>query len=106
MTVYRPMLQRRLTRLEKKLGIRMEDRHTSAGQLLKAEETTITGIRIPQWASSLHLDNTGRPVNKLTDSFQVKADTSVSRDSPALKSTTVPPKEVKDNMVYPFTIFD
>jgi fanconi-associated nuclease 1 len=58
------MLQRRLTRLEKKLKVPPEERHTNAGQLRKAEETTIEGTRIYKRASSLYLDNTGRAVNK------------------------------------------
>jgi Fanconi-associated nuclease 1 len=62
-SVHRPMLQRRLARLEKKLNVPPEERHTNAGQLQKAEETTVEGIRIYKRASSLYLDNT-RAVNK------------------------------------------
>jgi Fanconi-associated nuclease 1 len=58
------MLQRRLGRLEKKLNVPPEERHTSAGQLLKPEAVTVEGIRIHKRASSLHLDGTGRAVNK------------------------------------------
>src|ERR1700722_2263994 len=58
------MLQRRLTRLEKKLNVPPEERHNSAGQLQQAEETTVEGIRIYKKPSSMHLDNIGRAVNK------------------------------------------
>lgn len=56
--MYRPSLAKRLTRLEKKLNIR--DRHTCAGQLHKAEERTVEGLRIRDRGSSLHLDAAGR----------------------------------------------
>jgi fanconi-associated nuclease 1 len=58
------MLQRRLTRLEKKLKVPPEERHTSAGQLQEAKETTVEGIRIYKRDSSLHPDNNGRAINK------------------------------------------
>lgn len=65
MSVHRPMLTRRLTRLEKKLNIPLMDRHTSVAQLRKPEETTVEGFRIRDRGSSLHLDSTGRPVTPL-----------------------------------------
>lgn len=69
------MLQRRLTRLEKKLNVPPEDRHTSAGELQKAEETTVEGVRIYSRASSLHLDRAGRAVDKsAVNPLQVKVD--------------------------------
>jgi hypothetical protein len=58
------MLQRRLVRLEKKLNVPPEERHTSAAQLQKADEITVEGVRIYKRASSMHLDSTGRAINK------------------------------------------
>jgi|SRR5882762_4785686 Fanconi-associated nuclease 1 len=58
------MLERRLTRLEKKLKVPPEERHTNDGQLRQAEETTVEGIRIYKRASSLHLDTVGRALSK------------------------------------------
>ncbi|KZT57584.1 hypothetical protein CALCODRAFT_452810 [Calocera cornea HHB12733] len=44
--IYRPSLERRLTRLEKKLEIPESERHTCAGFLRKPTINTISGIRI------------------------------------------------------------
>jgi hypothetical protein len=88
------MLQRRLTRLEKRLNVPPEDRHISAGEMQKAEETTVEGTRIYHRATSLHLDNVGRAVNKSTaNPLQGKTDL-VSFLWPQ-KVTTVPLKGVR-----------
>ncbi|KAH7921382.1 hypothetical protein BV22DRAFT_1198248 [Leucogyrophana mollusca] len=58
--VYRPKLERRLTRLEKRLGLSPGDRHTSEGKLRDAEKVTFEGVRIRHRAASLALDRTGR----------------------------------------------
>lgn len=100
------MLQRRLTRLEKKLNIPLEDRHISAGHLLKAEETTVIGTRIPNRVTNRHLDNSGKPPNDFMDSLHVKADTSPSTSSRP-KTATLPLKhsvEVKYITMYPLRI--
>ncbi|KAF7986651.1 hypothetical protein HWV62_26482 [Athelia sp. TMB] len=57
--VFRPKLQRRLIKLEKKLKIPAEERHTCAASLDKAAKRFLTGTRI-RHTSNLHLDSTGR----------------------------------------------
>lgn len=69
-SVYRPMLARRLTRLEKKLNIPLMDRHTSSARLHKSEETTVEGVRIRDRGSSLRLDNTAKPILDPTTDLQ------------------------------------
>ncbi|KAH7909857.1 VRR-NUC domain-containing protein, partial [Hygrophoropsis aurantiaca] len=64
--IYRPKLVRRLTKLEKQVGLPLNDRHTSEGKLLQAEKATIEGIRIRHRAASLALDRTGRNTSKTT----------------------------------------
>ncbi|RDX56460.1 hypothetical protein OH76DRAFT_1550917 [Lentinus brumalis] len=62
--VFRPMLERRLTRLEKKLNIPPEKRHVCEGSLKTAEEVYVEGVRIRHRADSLLLDRAGRVVNE------------------------------------------
>lgn len=45
-SAYRPRLERRLTRLEKMLDIPMSERHKCDGQLKKAQDIYIEGIRV------------------------------------------------------------
>ncbi|KAF9227566.1 hypothetical protein BS17DRAFT_773961 [Gyrodon lividus] len=58
--VYRPKLLRRLKRLENKLKLSLEDRHTCEGKLADAEEVVFEAIRVRHRAASLKLDRTGR----------------------------------------------
>ena len=62
--VFRPMLERRLTRLEKSLNVPLEERHVCEGSLKKAELVYVAGVRIRHRASSLMLDKAGRVVNE------------------------------------------
>ncbi|KAI0723944.1 hypothetical protein C8T65DRAFT_714858 [Cerioporus squamosus] len=66
--VFRPMLERRLTRLEKKLNIPLEERHVCEGSLKAATEVYVEGVRIRHRAESLLLDrgrvNRKEPVPK------------------------------------------
>ncbi|KAI0957731.1 hypothetical protein AcW1_006029 [Taiwanofungus camphoratus] len=62
--VWRPMLERRLTRLESRLKMPMEERHTCLGKLQKADKILIEGVRVYHREASLVLDQTGRIVNK------------------------------------------
>lgn len=59
-SVYRPRLERRLTRLEKRLNVPMSERHECIGQLRKAREVYIEGVRVKNRASSVILDRSGR----------------------------------------------
>ncbi|RPD66429.1 hypothetical protein L226DRAFT_479073 [Lentinus tigrinus ALCF2SS1-7] len=61
--VFRPMLERRLTRLEKRLNIPPENRHICEGSLQKAEDVYVEGVRIRHREDSLLLDRAGRVVN-------------------------------------------
>lgn len=65
-SVFRPSLQRRLTKLENKLKLPAEERHSCAGSLAKAEKRTFHGTRIRQGAGSLKLDNMGRAIKPVT----------------------------------------
>ncbi|CDO73570.1 hypothetical protein BN946_scf185014.g40 [Trametes cinnabarina] len=59
--VFRPMLERRLTRLEKWLDIPADERHECAGRLRKAAEVYVKGVRVDR---RLMLDEAGRVVDK------------------------------------------
>ncbi|KAI0362440.1 hypothetical protein OH77DRAFT_1515684 [Trametes cingulata] len=59
--VFRPMLERRLTRLEKRLRVPEEERHECAGGLRKAREVWVVGVRVDR---RLLLDEAGRVVNQ------------------------------------------
>ncbi|KIJ16849.1 hypothetical protein PAXINDRAFT_98635 [Paxillus involutus ATCC 200175] len=61
--VYRPKLLRRLTKLENKLKLPPEDRHTCEGKLADAEEVVFEAVRIRHRAASLKLDRTGRSLS-------------------------------------------
>ncbi|EGN95749.1 hypothetical protein SERLA73DRAFT_76815 [Serpula lacrymans var. lacrymans S7.3] len=63
--ICRPMLERRLCRLEKRLGHSSEERHTSEGKLMEAIHVVIQGIRIHSRAAGLILDRMGRSVKKI-----------------------------------------
>ncbi|TBU49163.1 VRR-NUC domain-containing protein [Dichomitus squalens] len=58
--VYRPMLERRLTRLEKKLKVPLEECHECEARLQAAIDVHVEGVRIRHRASSLRLDSVGR----------------------------------------------
>ncbi|KZT27328.1 hypothetical protein NEOLEDRAFT_1110695 [Neolentinus lepideus HHB14362 ss-1] len=64
--IYRPKLTRRLTTLEKRLKIPLDERHSCEGVLRKSEDVYITGVRVRHKAASLALDQTGRLLNKVT----------------------------------------
>jgi hypothetical protein len=98
------MLQRRLTRLEKKLKVPPEERHTSTGELQEAEVITVEGVRVCKKATNLHLDNTGRAVNKTP--LQSAGESSLRWTPMSLKTpkiSTVAPKG-KDEVNY-FILF-
>ncbi|KAI0333539.1 hypothetical protein GY45DRAFT_1344002 [Cubamyces sp. BRFM 1775] len=57
--VFRPMLERRLTRLEKRLDVPLEERHECAGRLKAAGKVFVQGERVDR---RLHLDEAGRVV--------------------------------------------
>ncbi|KAI8989721.1 VRR-NUC domain-containing protein [Trametes punicea] len=59
--VFRPMLERRLTRLEKRLNVRPSERHECAGRLKAAGQVFVVGERVDR---RLHLDEAGRVLNK------------------------------------------
>ncbi|KIK92306.1 hypothetical protein PAXRUDRAFT_830065 [Paxillus rubicundulus Ve08.2h10] len=61
--VYRPKLLRRLTKLENKLKLPLEDRHSCEGKLADAEEVVFEAVRIRHRATSLKLDRTGRSLS-------------------------------------------
>ncbi|KAF8582657.1 hypothetical protein K439DRAFT_1413052 [Ramaria rubella] len=61
---YRPRLERRLTRLEKKLKIPMEERHKCDGKLKKAHEVYIEGNRVKNRAGSVVLAKTYHKSNQ------------------------------------------
>ena len=54
------MLERRLTRLEKKLKVPLEECHKCEARLQAATDVYVEGIRIRQRAGSLVLDSVGR----------------------------------------------
>ncbi|KAI0664677.1 VRR-NUC domain-containing protein [Cubamyces menziesii] len=58
--IFRPMLERRLTRLEKWLNVPQEERHECAARLAAAVKVFIEGERVDR---RLHLDEAGRVVN-------------------------------------------
>ncbi|KAH9901518.1 VRR-NUC domain-containing protein [Cubamyces lactineus] len=58
--VFRPMLERRLTRLEKWLNVPLEERHECAARLAAAAKVFVEGERVDR---RLHLDEAGRVVN-------------------------------------------
>ncbi|KAI0062194.1 hypothetical protein BV25DRAFT_1916125 [Artomyces pyxidatus] len=58
--VSRPMLERRLTRLEKRLNIAHDLRHTCEGKLQPPQNVKISGDRVRQ--AALHLDRIGRKI--------------------------------------------
>lgn len=62
--VFRPMLERRLTRLEKSLNIPLEERHVCEGSLQAPVKVFVDGVRIYHRAGSLLLDQAGRVVNQ------------------------------------------
>ncbi|KZT02315.1 uncharacterized protein LAESUDRAFT_706344 [Laetiporus sulphureus 93-53] len=62
--VYRPKLERRLTTLEKWLKVSEADRHTCEAKLNKAEEVSLSGVRVHHRTSNMVLDRFGRPVGK------------------------------------------
>ncbi|KAI0780638.1 hypothetical protein BD413DRAFT_619127 [Trametes elegans] len=59
--VYRPMLERRLTRLERALDVPPDERHTCAGLPKKAERVPVVGVRVDK---RMHLDEAGRVAEK------------------------------------------
>ncbi|KDQ61078.1 hypothetical protein JAAARDRAFT_571662 [Jaapia argillacea MUCL 33604] len=61
--IFRPMLERRLTRIEKRLGIPVDERHVCEGKLRKAIEVFVEGTRVKHRAASLIMDETARVVN-------------------------------------------
>ena len=48
LTVYRPALSRRLTRLENKLNLPSDERHISHAELLKCHTRELTALRVPE----------------------------------------------------------
>ncbi|KAF8514069.1 VRR-NUC domain-containing protein [Gautieria morchelliformis] len=58
--IYRPRLERRLTRLEKMLNVPMNERHKCDGQLKQARDVYVEGVRVKHRASTLVLDRSGR----------------------------------------------
>ena len=54
------MLERRLTRLEKKLKVPLEECHKCEARLQAATDVYVEGTRIRQRAGSLVLDSDGR----------------------------------------------
>lgn len=62
--IYRPKLTRRLTTLEKRLKVPVDERHVCEGELRKCQEVRITGVRVRHKAASLTLDQTGRLLNR------------------------------------------
>ena len=56
LTVYRPALSRRLTRLENKLVLPSDERHISHAELLKCQTREVTALRVPE--------NMGQPRNR------------------------------------------
>ncbi|KAI0372954.1 hypothetical protein BV20DRAFT_1034206 [Pilatotrama ljubarskyi] len=59
--VFRPMLERRLTILEKRLKIPDDERHECAGGLKRAENVCVEGVRVDR---RMLLDEAGRVVNQ------------------------------------------
>lgn len=59
-SVYRPRLERRLTRLEKMLNIPMSDHHKCDGQLKEARDLYVEGIRIKNKTSPFSWDKTSQ----------------------------------------------
>ncbi|GBE81686.1 hypothetical protein SCP_0400570 [Sparassis crispa] len=59
--VFRPMLERRLTKLENRLKIPPEDRHVCEGKLEKAAEVYVEGVRVLHRGTSMVIDRAGRP---------------------------------------------
>lgn len=62
--VYRVALERRLTVLEKKLAIPLEERHICQARLHKPEEVYIAGVRVDHRSTSVTLDSNLKVVNK------------------------------------------
>ncbi|KAI0822847.1 VRR-NUC domain-containing protein [Trametes gibbosa] len=57
--VFRPMLERRLTALEKRLGVPEAEKHRCVGRLEKAEPVWVRGVRVDR---RMELDGAGRVV--------------------------------------------
>lgn len=57
------MLVQRLTRLEKRLKVPLEERHVCEGSLQTATEVNVEGVRVRHRAGSMLLDRAGRVVN-------------------------------------------
>lgn len=62
--VFRPMLERRLTRLENRLKIPKEERHICEGSLARPEIVRIEGVRVEHRAGNLVLDKNLKVVRK------------------------------------------
>ncbi|OSD08560.1 hypothetical protein PYCCODRAFT_1429618 [Trametes coccinea BRFM310] len=62
--VFRPMLERRLTRLEKWLDVPVAERHQCVGRLAKAGEVFVKGVRVDR---RLRLDEAGRVLGGKAD---------------------------------------
>ncbi|KAI0314652.1 VRR-NUC domain-containing protein [Amylostereum chailletii] len=69
--VYRPALQRRLARLEKKLKLGPTECHTNEGRLVDPKIISIPGTPAPQ-DKPLHLDKTRRPAQAKDEPTLVK----------------------------------
>lgn len=60
--VYRPSLERRLTRLEKKLKLPEHERHVCEATLQTANEVRIFGVRLHHTSETLKLDKSLKPI--------------------------------------------
>ncbi|OCH92080.1 hypothetical protein OBBRIDRAFT_886490 [Obba rivulosa] len=87
--VFRPKLHRRLARLEKKLRVPEEDRHSCQGEQRKADKVEIYGVRVYRSAGSLLLDRACRNVNKQSDESQTRLPFAPQADSSLEKPPTV-----------------
>ncbi|KAI0784419.1 VRR-NUC domain-containing protein [Abortiporus biennis] len=85
--VYRPSLVRRLTCLENRLKIPVDERHICQGQLAKCEEIHIEGVRVQHRATSLKLDKTLRVVNSPSKSSFLQTQTQTQRQPTLLLFT-------------------
>ncbi|KAL5489948.1 hypothetical protein ACEPAI_4780 [Sanghuangporus weigelae] len=85
--VHRQALERRLTRLEKRLKVPLKERHECAGRLKKAAERVITGDRIRQRKSAIGLGGTSKNANKavVPVSVQIQGEEAVRRHLDQMK---------------------
>ena len=85
--MHRQALERRLTRLEKRLKVPIKERHECVGRLKKAAERVIIGERVRQRGSVVGLGKTSKNANKavVPVSVQIQGEEAVRRHLDLLK---------------------